>query len=273
MRRATLIATIVAGALLIAGGVVLWVLRSLPPAHSDYVPRDPLLRRPTLYFYLPRPPQPPPAALVVFFGNDVGFWAAHQELASDLQAHGYAVVGWDIKPLIESLPRGDTPQAAAERAAVFSAQVDSILSATRHELALSSAPVVLMGHSFGAELALWTAAHVAIPGLRGVVAIAPAARGHLAITARDLANIGSPREPGSFSVAQTVSTLGPELRVALVRGEHDRLRGADSAIVAAGGARLRYWLIPFASHSLRNVIVARYAVRGAVDWVANLPPR
>lgn len=256
---------------LIAAGVALWLARSLPPAHSNYLPHDPALRQQGLYFFVPERGQPPARVLVLFLGNDIGFWAAHEELAADLAAHGYAVVGYDVRPLIDSLPGASTPEAAAQRAQIFSTRVDSLLVASRRELGMVDAPVVLVGHSFGAELAVWLAQRLSIPHLKGVVAIAPAARGHLAITARDLANIGSPREPGSFSVAQTVAMLHPDLRVALVRGSHDRMRRVDSAIVAAGGTRLRYWIIPLASHSLKRVVVARYAVRSAVDWVANLP--
>lgn len=272
MRRGEILVGSVAAALLLGIGAVWWSIRSLPPAHSDYVPRDTTLRRTTLYFFVPRAAQPRARAMAVFFGNDIGFWHAHQELSADLAAHGYAVVGYDVKPFIDSLPSGEDARAAAERASIFASRVDTLIRASRHELGMEDAPVVLIGHSFGAELAVWTASHLAIPQLRGVVAIAPAARGHLAITPQDLANVGSPREPGSFSLAQTVAALPTSLRIALVRGENDRLRGADSAIVAGGGARLRYYLLPLASHSLRRVIVARFTIRNAVDWVANLPP-
>lgn len=271
MRRTGWVVGAIVAVLAIGAAVVYWGVHSLAPAHSDYVPRDPTLRRADLFFYVPRGSQPPARAMLFFFGNDIGFWEAHQELAADLQAHGYAVVGYDVKPLIQSLPRGDAAAVAARRDAIVGARVDTLIRASRRELGLTGAPVVLIGHSFGAELAVWTAYHVPIPLLRGVVAIAPAARGHLAITAHDLADIGSPREPGSFGVAQLVATLPSGLRVALVRGAHDRLRGADSAIVSAGGTRLRYWIVPLASHSLKRVVVARYVVRSAVEWVANLP--
>lgn len=269
-RRARILAAgaVLAGVVL---AVILLVAESLPPARPDYVPADPALRRPWLYLYAPRSLRDPPRALVIFFGNDVGFWAAHQTLAADLASRDYAVVGVDVKPLIESLPPGDAAAAADARDSIFAAHVDTLVRASRDELHLQGRPVILLGHSLGAELAVWTAHHVAIPGLRGVVALSPAARGHLKITLRDLANVSDPHEPGSFSVADLAASLPPALRIALVRGDRDRLRAADSAIVAQGGRRLRYWSIPMAGHSLKRVLVARYVVRAAVDWVAAAP--
>jgi hypothetical protein len=51
--------------------------------------------------------------------------------------------------------------------------------------------VVLGGHSIGAELAIWTAAHDTVPLLAGVLAMSPGERGHLRVTLGDLAE----REP------------------------------------------------------------------------------
>ena len=267
-RVAILVGVLAGGALAVYVAVTALTPMLLPPAHSDYVPRDPALRSRSLYFYVPHGTEPRARVLVFFFGNDVGFWAAHQQLAADLASHGYDVVGYDVKPLIDSLPRGGTVAAAAQREAIFTTRLADLIRASRRELGADTLPLVLVGHSFGAELAVWTASQLSLPRLRGVVAIAPAPRGHLAITAADLANIGDPREPGSFSVAATVATLPRSMRIALLRGGHDRLARADSAIIRAGGSRLRYWVIPLAGHSLRNVLVARYAVRDAVAWAA-----
>ena len=240
---------------------------ALPAAHSEYVPRNPALRRASLFFYPSHAGSGPAPAFVFFFGNDVGFWSAHQELADDLAGQGYAVVGFDVKPLLASLPDGATATAATARDSMFSVALASLIRASRHELGMDARPVILAGHSVGAELAVWSAGHVAIPNLLGVVAISPGARGHLRITLSDLANAGDPDEPGSFSVAREVAALPASMRVALVRGDRDPYRYADSAIVAVGGQRVRLSIIPLAGHSLKRVILARYVVRNAVDWV------
>jgi pimeloyl-ACP methyl ester carboxylesterase len=266
--RAKLVAAAVMLAATVAVTAIVLLGTTLEPAHSTYTPRDPVLRRKSLYFYLPAGSHPAARALVFFFGNDIGFWAPHQELASDLASQGYAVIGYDVTHVIKSLPPGDTPAAARARDSIFASQVDTLLRVARHELHMERSPVILLGHSFGAELALWTAHRVVVPGLRGVVAMSPAARGHLMITLHDLANVGDPYEPGSVSVAATAAALPPTMRIALVRGDHDRLRSVDSAIIAAGGSRLRYYSIPMASHSLKHILIARYVVRSAVDWVA-----
>jgi len=243
----------------------------LPPARSEYVPRDPTLRQPYLYFFPPHPGTGATRAFVFFFGNDVGFWDAHEQLADDLAGQGYAVVGLDLKPLLVNLPDGASPASVRARDSAFSARLESVISRSRHELGMDSSRVVLVGHSFGAEMAVWTATHLPIRGLAGVVALSTGARGHLRITWRDLGNVGEPHELGSFSVADDVAALPLQMRVALIRGSHDRLAYADSAIVAKGGNRVRLSMVPFAAHSLKRVLLARFVVRNAVRWVLNGP--
>ena len=56
-----------------------------------------------------------PRALVLFFGNDIGFWGPHQELAADLAADGYDVVGIDVRPLFDGLPAPPAQRDSAVR--------------------------------------------------------------------------------------------------------------------------------------------------------------
>ncbi len=265
-RRAVWLTLAAVIAVLIALGVWLASIAT-PPAHSAYIPRRSALRRASLFFYPPHAGTGPARALIFFLGNDFGFWSAHQQLADDLAGQGYAVVGMDVKPLLASLPGGSTTAAVTVRDSTFSAALSSLISAARHELGMDGRPVILAGHSLGAEIAVWSAGNVPVRGLIGVVAIAPGTRGHLRVTWSDITNAGDPYEPGSFSVAQEVAALPLSMRVALVRGDGDKYRYADSAIVAAGGRRIRLSIIPLAGHSLKSVILARYVVRHAVDWV------
>ena len=239
-----------------------------PAAHSSYVARDSMLRRAPLYLYPSRDTARPPRALVFFFGNDVGFWKAHQELAEHLAADGYAVAGFDVKRWIGSLPDGRQHDSA------FAAGVDTILGHARHELQCDSAPVIIGGHSIGAEFALWTAAHAAPPGTIGVLAMGPGSRSHLEITAFDLTNAREPDGPDSFGIPDVVRAVPSGMRIALVRGQKDKFRFVDSSLTAAGGPRLHEWLVLFSGHSLKSLFLTHHDVDAAMDWlVAPRSPR
>lgn len=242
----------------IAGIAILW---ARDRAHSAYIPKSAELRSRDIFLYAP--PSRPATALVFFFGNDIGFWKAHQQIAEFLAGDGYAVVGLDVRPLLQTL--SDAPPETRDSSIATS--LERLIAASREEFQVRDKPVVLMGHSLGAEIAVWAAAHIHTPGLAGVVAISPRSRGHLRATLADIANQGEPHEAGSFSVAAIINSLPGSVRVAIVRGDHDKFRSADPAIIAGGGSRLRHMIVPFASHSLKSVFVARYIVRRAVDWI------
>lgn len=247
-------------------GAVLLVVRACDePADPTYTARDPALRSRPLYFYPAAGPEPA-RAFVFFFGNDVGFWAPHRRLAIHLAEQGFDVVGFDLKPLVTSLFDFD-----AGRDSTFAAEVGRLVAASRHELRADARPVVLAGHSLGAEVAVWSAVHVPIPDLIGVLALSPGSRSHLGVSLSDLVNGPEPTGAGSFSVAREVSQLPPAVRLAVVRGENDDYQSADAAILAAGGPRSQRYVVRFAGHSLKRIIVARPAVRQALAWI--LAPR
>lgn len=155
-----------------------------------YTPRDPALRQLPLFFYLPAATGSPPRAFVFFLGNDVGFWQPHRNLAARLSAQGYAITGFDIRPLLASLPDSEPA-----RDSVFAVKLAWIIGASRAEVGADSLPLVLSGHSLGAELAIWSAAHVPLSHLTGVLALAPGSRSHLRITVSDIANSSEPTDP------------------------------------------------------------------------------
>ncbi|MCX5760810.1 MAG: hypothetical protein NTW72_04785, partial [Gemmatimonadetes bacterium] len=134
------------------------------------------------------------------------------------------------------------------------------------ELGDTAMPLILAGHSLGGELALWQAATAPPLGLAGVVAISPGARGHLRVTLTDLAN-KEPTEPGSFAVDEILRAVPPHVRVALVRGDGDPLRGADAALVLARPSLHRV-IIPLAGHSLRHLVIAGPMIASAIDWAS-----
>lgn len=247
-------------------GCAILVLLACSGPQPVYVPHDAALRNASLSFY-PVRDAARPRAMLFFFGNDVGFWTPHQELASYLAGHGYSVVGLDMKPLLASLP-----DAEPARDSVFRTRIGELLSGARHELAADSVPLVVGGHSLGAEVALWTAANVRLPRLQGVLAMAPGGRSHLRVSWLDLANAGDPTGPESFSVPEQVTRLPGDARLAVIRGDHDKYGYADPAILAAGGSRVRRYMVPFASHSLKRILIAKVVVLDALGWITAAPP-
>lgn len=224
-----------------------------------YAPRDASLRREPVLFYPARTRHP--RAFIFFLGNDVGFWKPHEELAWRLAENGYAVVGLDVKEYLARMP-----EAEPARDSTFAAAIGPLIARTRAELGADSLPVVIGGHSFGAEVAFWIALHRAPPKLAGVLALSPRSTGHLVVTPFDLMN----REasgPWSFSTIRATAEIAPNVRIALVRGVGDKFRRHDTAFVASGGSRLRYFTVPFAGHSLRRLMIAGPIIEHAVEFL------
>ncbi|HWJ22147.1 MAG TPA: hypothetical protein VNS52_07325 [Gemmatimonadaceae bacterium] len=232
------------------------------PAVSAYTPRDPALRRLPLYFYPAADSTHTPRAFVFFFGNDVGFWEAHQELATRLAGNDYSVVGFDVKQFF-----GTLPDAPAARDSAFAASITPIIQRSRHELGADSLPVIIGGHSIGAEIALWTAAHAAPPGTVGVLALSPGMRSHLRVSMSDILNRGEPHEAGSFDVPAQIAASAPLLRVAIIRGGSDKYGYADSALIAAAPDRVRRFGVPFAGHSMKRLTLAGPVILRAMGYL------
>lgn len=232
-----------------------------------YTPRDPTLRELPLFFYVPTDAQAPARAFVFFLGNDVGFWEPHRDLASKLSGQGYSLTGFDIRPLLASLP-----DSSPARDSAFAVKVASIIAASRKEVGADSLPLIIAGHSLGAELAIWLGAHASLPRLAGVLALSPGSRSHLRVTLSDITNAKEPSDAESFSVADAVRALPPGVPTAIVRGDGDRYRFADSSLMAAGGTRAHVFPVHFASHSLKRIVVALPVVRRALDWLLSARP-
>ena len=239
--------------------LVVFAVLSCARAHSSYRPRHPELQREPLYFYPAHGGQKPRAG-VFFLGNDLGFWGPHQKLAQRLAEDGYAVVGFDIKAFLERYP-----DSAQLRDSILVHDVPLLMKRSLHELGADSRPVVLAGHSFGADLALWTEANARLPGVVGILALGPTKRDHPTVTIRDEINSGEPTEPGSFAVVDQIRNTPRGVRIALMRGASDKERRSDRDFIAAGGSRLSYTIIPFASHSLKSLIIVGPMIEHALD--------
>jgi pimeloyl-ACP methyl ester carboxylesterase len=131
-----------------------------------------------------------------------------------------------------------------------------------------SLPVILAGHSFGAEVAFWIGQHAPPPHLVGILALNTRNTGHLFITPSDWLNHEA-SGPWSFSTIDAARAIDPHVRIALVRGTHDPFRGHDSAFAAAGGNRLRRFEIPMAGHALGTLLVAGPLISRAVRFLTD----
>ncbi len=239
---------------------------------SQYHARTASLRGAEITVYAPAAGYPSPRAIIVFFGNDVGFWAPHRRLAFGLSRDGYAVVGVDIRPILADLPGDSSLRADAVRS-----RVRAIIEASQLEFggARADVPLLLAGHSLGAELALWSAASAPMSSLTGVVAMSPGSRSHLRISASDLLMTGEPQEAGSFAVGDMVAEairMHPKLRIVVVRGSNDPFKTADPALLAAGGPHLRVSSVPMAGHSMKQLALAGIVFRRALDWLLESSP-
>lgn len=233
---------------------------------SVYTPSDSTLRASWLYFY-PNQVGSETRAILFLLSNDVAFREGHQDLAWRLAGEGYTVVGIDVRRFLGTLPSPE-PQ----RDSAFGAAITSLIARARHELHADSLPVILGGHSFGAELAFWTAWHDPPRRLIGVLSLNSRSTGHLFITAADYLNHEASGE-WSFSAIEAAAKIDPKVRIALVRGANDPFRGHDPAFMSAGGARLRRFEIPLTGHGLNTMLVAgpyiSRAMRFLSDSVAN----
>lgn len=257
-------------------------------AHPGLEPRNAALREAPVVLYPAADGTRPPRAIVFFIGNDVGFWQPHQALAWSLSREQFAVAGFDLRPLLRSLPVD-----ATAREKVVADRLSRYIELARRELDVqgsrsmpssapepsadrtdssaplrrSAVPLILAGHSIGSELALWAAAHLRRDDLVGVLAMSPGNRSHLEISASDLLLTDEPTGPGSFSVAEQVARLSTGARVAIVRGERDKLADADPKLLAAGGEMARRWVVPFAGHSLKSRLLGTHYTLAALDWL------
>lgn len=229
-------------------------------SEPTYTPRDPELKKLPLFFY---PAKSGTAqAVIFFFGNDLTFWPPHQRLAIYLSEEGYSVVGFDFRSFLANLPDNHPQRDTAFRAGIL-----PIIARARHEIGADSLPLVIVGHSLGAELAIWTAAFAKAPGLVGVVAMSPGLSSHLRISPSDFLDGPEPSGPDSFYVPAAVKAIAANVRIAIVRGSHDQYRYSDSALTAAGGDRIRVFVVPFAGHSLKRLILVKPIVRHAIEWL------
>jgi pimeloyl-ACP methyl ester carboxylesterase len=142
-----------------------------------------------------------------------------------------------------------------------------LIARARHELGGDSVPVIIAGHSLGAEVAIWTAAYAKPAGAAAVLAMSPGSRSHLRVSLSDIMNGPEPTGPGSFAVAQAIMAVPHDERIAIIRGTRDGYIFADSLLLAAGCDRIQRFQVPFAGHSLKRLATSSFETKRALDWL------
>jgi hypothetical protein len=155
--------------------------------------------------------------------------------------------------------------------------VAELLEHARHEFHDDSLPIVISGHSLGADCAAWTVAHVQIRNLAGLLMLSPTRRSHLYATVRDRAFLGEPTEPGSYAASEMIPLLPAGIPVVVMRGDNDSHNIGDRdlvrAIIMSGHAtsvNMAYKKIPLAGHSLRSLVIVGPVIVSVLDNIVDL---
>ncbi len=247
---------------LAGGGAWYWYQWSRKYAPT-YKPKDPALASEPLFFY--------PAAggharaFLLFLGNDVAFWEPHQAMANRLSQQGYDVVGMDIKKFLAKLP----DNSVSVRDSAYAASILPLIARARAELHADSLPFVIGGHSFGAEVALWTALHRPPPKLSGVLVMSTRGNGHFFVLPSDLLPTYEASGPGSFSTVQLIRDIPQSVRIATIRGQRDDYQHWDSAFAAVGGPRYKRFYVPFTGHSILQIVLAGPFIERAMSFLTD----
>ncbi|HEU5255505.1 MAG TPA: alpha/beta hydrolase [Vicinamibacterales bacterium] len=208
---------------------------------------------------------------VIVSSGDGGWLHLGPHVAHLLAAHGYYVLGFDVKAYLESFTSGSSTLNAAEEPADFRA-----LSEFAREG--SSSKPILVGISEGAGLSVLAASDpLTRKSIGGVVAIGLPDRNELGWRWKDSViylTHGVPNEP-TFSAASFVGQVAP-VPLALLHSTHDEfvpLSDAQRMLGLAAEPR-RMWVVNAADHRFSdNLSVFDQNLLEALDWVSQHEPR
>lgn len=203
--------------------------------------------------------------LILYGTGDAGWWGHDTDLFLQLAAWGFPSAGFSAREYVTHLEAG----AETEPPDVLAADILAMIAVATRELSLSSeAPVVLVGKSRGAGLAV--AAATAAPlrtRLKGVLAIGlTQEEEYIRVTLPNL-----PAE-GPVLILHTYSVLGqiPGVPVAVVQSTHDEYITAADARVLFGADTPTRRLRAIASddHNFGSAVGAMYTeMRRSFDWI------
>jgi len=148
-----------------------------------------------------------------------GFWKpAYDRSHAQAMSAALAVAGWSVLTLEYRRIPGQ-PQATVQ-------DIASALTTLVPQVAPHNGEVLLIGHSAGGHLVLWAAAALALPTLRGVVALAPAADLRLAHglqlgSGAVQSFLGS--DPESQPTLDPMNLRAPAIPVTIIQGDDDEV--------------------------------------------------
>jgi phosphatidylglycerol lysyltransferase len=222
-----------------------------------------------------QPEQGPVRGLFVL-GSGSGGWSYWEtRLARHLARRGWAIAGVDFAryastDYTQDILAGDFARLVAELARRNSPPGDKP-QASAPAQTVGPLPVIYGGWSMGAEQALPAAAVVAVrpAGLRGLLLVAPGARGRYGLHTPDKLGI-TPTGPGTFGLAEFAPDLGG-LRLAQLHAGLDPLDSTDW--FKGLPLDLRLWKYPRAFHDFSNASDDFLALTDkALRWVLAPPP-
>ena len=207
---------------------------------------------------------------IIVSSGDGGWIHLGPHVARLLAAHGFFVVGFDVRAYLTSFTAGASTLGADQEPSDFRAL-------SQYATRFMRAKPILIGISEGAGLSVLAASDpVAQRSIAGVIAIGLPDRNELGWRWRDSViylTHGVPNEP-TFSAAALVGKVSP-LPLALLHSTHDEFVPLTEAqrLLGLGGEPRRLWVVPASDHRFSdNLSEFDQRLLEAIDWVARHEP-
>jgi pimeloyl-ACP methyl ester carboxylesterase len=208
---------------------------------------------------------------VIVSSGDGGWINLGPHVARLLAAHGYFVLGFDVRAYLISFTSGTDTLRIGDEPADYRTLSEY---ASQH----THSKPILIGVSEGAGLSVLAASDSATQrSIGGVIGIGLPDRNELGWRLKDsiiYLTHGVPNEP-TFSAASLVGRVSP-LPLALLQSTHDDFVPVTDAqrIIGLGGQPRRLWIVPASDHRFSdNLSEFDQRLLEAVDWVTENEPR
>lgn len=231
---------------------------SAPPPHPETIALRGHSQRVLVYG---APDQP----VAIVSSGDGGWMHLGPHVAETLAAHGYRVIGFDVKNYLSSFTTSASALSQADVAADYFELVDSVTRGERR-------PVLLVGVSEGAALSVLAATDPRVQArVDGVVALGlpdEAELGWRWIDTMIFVTHGNAWEP-MFSTASVIGRMAP-VPLAAIHSTHDEYvpMGEVERVMAAARGPKRLWVVDAANHRFSdNLGACDTALLDATVWI------